>query len=254
MNNLTFGQAVEALKQGKRVTRSGWNGRGMYLWLLPAAMVKAEWCCEPHLKAVAEANGGEIEALGSIRMMTADKKVLTGWLASQTDMLSDDWIILDEVEQSPATPFVINGSTAPKPQMTDKPGRYVAVVKTSDWDRGELANMRMEFGVDYYKMTEDGRGWCYVFPVGREQDSDEFAAALRKVPGDKYPPCKYLVRTSDQPFPSVDPNKPTPMPQPDVVGVLPQAAEIFGITEDSPLFTQWPPLTAVKNENPEANK
>lgn len=94
VTGLTFGAAIEALKAGKRVARKGWNGKGMYLWLLPAAMVKAEWCREPHLKEVAEANGGEIEALGSIRMMTADKKILTGWLASQTDMLSEDWEIL----------------------------------------------------------------------------------------------------------------------------------------------------------------
>lgn len=91
----TFGQAIAALKEGKRVSRSGWNGKGMYLWLLPATIVKAEWCREPHLKEVAEANGGEIEALGSIRMMTADKKVLTGWLASQTDMLAEDWETID---------------------------------------------------------------------------------------------------------------------------------------------------------------
>jgi hypothetical protein len=89
---MDFGQAIRLLKQGKRVARVGWNGKGMYLWLLPAATVKAEWCREEHLRAVAEANGGEIEALGSIRMMTADKKVLTGWLASQTDMLAEDWV------------------------------------------------------------------------------------------------------------------------------------------------------------------
>ena len=92
--DLTFGQALEALKNGSRIARQGWNGKNMYLWLLPAAEIKAEWCREPHLKEVAEANGGTIEALGSIRMMTADKKVLTGWLASQTDMLSNDWEIV----------------------------------------------------------------------------------------------------------------------------------------------------------------
>lgn len=92
---MTFGHAVEALKAGKRVCRSAWNGKGMYLWLLPAAMVIAEWCREPHLKEVAETNGGEIEALGSIRMMTADRKVLTGWLATQTDILAEDWTVLD---------------------------------------------------------------------------------------------------------------------------------------------------------------
>lgn len=92
---MNFGQAIEALKKGQFVAREGWNGKGMYLWLLPATEVKAEWCKEPHLKELAEAGGGSIEAVGSIRMLTADKKVLTGWLASQTDMLAEDWIIVD---------------------------------------------------------------------------------------------------------------------------------------------------------------
>ena len=67
----------------------------MYLWLLPAANVKAEWCKEEHLKALAEQNGGEFECLASIRMKTADNKVLTGWLASQTDMLAEDWAVVE---------------------------------------------------------------------------------------------------------------------------------------------------------------
>lgn len=71
--------------------RSGWNGKGMYLWLLPATVVPQEWCKEKHLLALATANGGTVECLGSIRMKTADNKVLTGWLASQTDILSEDW-------------------------------------------------------------------------------------------------------------------------------------------------------------------
>ena len=92
---MNFGQAIECLKQGKKVARNGWNGKGMYLWLMPATSVKAEWCKEPHLKELAEANGGTIEALGTIRMLTADKKILTGWLASQTDILSEDWIVVE---------------------------------------------------------------------------------------------------------------------------------------------------------------
>lgn len=94
-NNQTFGFALNQLKEGRRVARAGWNGKGMYLWLLPSASVKAEWCREPWLKKVAEENGGAIDALGSIRMMTADKKVLTGWLASQTDMLAEDWMLVE---------------------------------------------------------------------------------------------------------------------------------------------------------------
>jgi hypothetical protein len=95
--NLDFGKAIEALKQGKRVAREGWNGKRMFLFLLPAGTVPTKANYDPTLRAVIENEvGGEtFEALGSIRMFTADKKILTGWLASQTDILSEDWTILD---------------------------------------------------------------------------------------------------------------------------------------------------------------
>ena len=92
---MNFGEAVAALKNGKKVARAGWNGKGMFLWLKPAVTVKADWCKDPLLKNLAEANGGEVEALGTICMKTADNKVLTGWLASQTDMLSEDWMVVE---------------------------------------------------------------------------------------------------------------------------------------------------------------
>ena len=94
IDGMTFGQAIEAMKQGKKVARKGWNGKGMYLWLLPATDVKKEWCHDPRL---IEAMGDReaLPCLGSIRMFTATKEVLTGWLASQTDMLSEDWCIVD---------------------------------------------------------------------------------------------------------------------------------------------------------------
>lgn len=91
----TFGQAVESLKLGRKVARKGWDGKGMFLWLKPFALVKSEWCKDPKLKEIADRNGGEIEALGTICMKTADDKILTGWLASQTDILSNDWILVE---------------------------------------------------------------------------------------------------------------------------------------------------------------
>jgi len=95
--SLTFGHAVEALKQDKRVSRSGWNGKNMFLFLLPAGTVPKTAIHDPALRAVMDEQieGDTFEALGSIRMFTADKKVLTGWLASQTDILSEDWEILE---------------------------------------------------------------------------------------------------------------------------------------------------------------
>ena len=98
VENQNFGQAIEALKEGKRVARQGWNGKGMFLFLLPAGQVPTKAIHDPALRKVVEREiGGEtFEALGSIRMFTADKKILTGWLASQTDILSEDWIVLDD--------------------------------------------------------------------------------------------------------------------------------------------------------------
>jgi hypothetical protein len=96
---MDFGGAIKALKEGRKVARMGWNGKGMFLWLKPATDVKAEWCKDPLLKGLAEENGGSIAALGTICMYTHDstgrKAILTGWLASQSDMLLEDWIIVE---------------------------------------------------------------------------------------------------------------------------------------------------------------
>lgn len=91
---MTFGAAVKEMQDGKFVAREGWNGKGMYLWIMPAMKVPLEWCKEPHLKKLAELNGGHVECLASIRMKTADNKVLTGWLASQTDIVATDWCVV----------------------------------------------------------------------------------------------------------------------------------------------------------------
>ena len=99
---LDFGQALRALKKGYKVARLGWNGKGMFLWLKPGMTIKSDWCRDPVLKQIADHHGGEIEALGTICMFTRDstgrREVLTGWLASQSDMLCEDWAVLDMME------------------------------------------------------------------------------------------------------------------------------------------------------------
>ena len=95
IDRMTFGMAIEAMKKGHKVARKGWNGKGMYIWVMPGSVIeKCPNITDPHLKQISEINGGKIEFTGSIRMKTADGKVLTGWLASQTDMLSDDWVLV----------------------------------------------------------------------------------------------------------------------------------------------------------------
>ena len=93
---LNFGLALEALKKGHRIARTGWNGKGMFLFLLTGGTVPKTAIHDPKLREVIDSKteGDTFEALPTIRMWTADNKVLTGWLASQTDMLSEDWEIL----------------------------------------------------------------------------------------------------------------------------------------------------------------
>lgn len=99
--NNTFGDALEALKEGAKIARVGWNGKGMFLFLLPVGRIPKSAIHDPALRAVidAEVEGDTFEALGSIRMWTRNNQgrraVLTGWLASQTDMLENDWVIYE---------------------------------------------------------------------------------------------------------------------------------------------------------------
>lgn len=97
VSGLTFGDAVEALKAGNAVARQGWNGKGMFLSLSCNGNreVSAENFWSPHNAQFARQNGGKATVLPSITMKTATGEILMGWLASQTDMLADDWMIVE---------------------------------------------------------------------------------------------------------------------------------------------------------------
>lgn len=100
VDSMNFGLAIEALKMGKKVARSGWNGKDMFLFLLTAGTIPKSTIHDGALASVVDQVPGDtFEALATIRMWTTNsqgrKAVLTGWLASQTDMLSDDWFIVD---------------------------------------------------------------------------------------------------------------------------------------------------------------
>lgn len=92
IDNLTFGLAIEAMKKGKYVARSGWNGKGMYIFLIGDDMYKNQ----PGIGGWTYTNGknDNIQLLPFIAMKTVDGKVVP-WLASQTDMLSEDWRIVE---------------------------------------------------------------------------------------------------------------------------------------------------------------
>ena len=88
---LNFGQAVEALKKGFRVTRPGWNGRGMFLCYMPPVVIPAGMVNERTRQFIPE---GDLNVGGYIVMFTAQGIWQPGWLASQADLLAEDWIVL----------------------------------------------------------------------------------------------------------------------------------------------------------------
>jgi hypothetical protein len=94
---LNFGDALHYLKLGRKVARAGWNGKGMWLALtggVHARRVPYQAFWSPHNANHALEQGGYATVLPSITMRTADGSILMGWLASQTDMLAEDWMVL----------------------------------------------------------------------------------------------------------------------------------------------------------------
>ena len=81
-----FGKALELLKSGKTVAREGWNGKGMFVYLVPGSNFTVSRA--PLLGIFPE--GTEIKYHAHIDMRTADGQCVP-WLASQTDILAEDW-------------------------------------------------------------------------------------------------------------------------------------------------------------------
>lgn len=89
VTGMTFGLALEAVKRGERVSRAGWNDKGMFLFLVPGSTFKVN---RPPLLGIYP-EGTEINYHSHIDMRTADGKIVP-WLASQTDMLANDWQVV----------------------------------------------------------------------------------------------------------------------------------------------------------------
>ena len=97
VSGMSFGEAIAALKIGMKVSRAGWNGKGMWLVLVPGQKDVALRAGTPYEKALGDVP--PIEILPHIDMWTINasgrRAMLPGWLASQSDMLADDWEIVE---------------------------------------------------------------------------------------------------------------------------------------------------------------
>ena len=96
VEGMTFGLAIEALKAGKKVARAGWSGKGMWLILVAGTPNAALREGTPYREALGQES---CEILPHIDMWTTNaegrRAMLPGWLASQTDMLAEDWAVVD---------------------------------------------------------------------------------------------------------------------------------------------------------------
>ena len=94
-SGMTFGEALHELKAGRRVARKGWNGKNMFLYLVKGTTVPVNLLRGNCARAIAEKcnslPSAEQDIGGHIDMIAVDGSVVVGWLASQTDMLAEDW-------------------------------------------------------------------------------------------------------------------------------------------------------------------
>ena len=87
-DGMNFGLAIEAMKNGERVARKGWNGKDMYVFLA----YEADFVTDADISAFDQL---EVEVGDMLVMKTAQNTFQPGWLASQADMLADDWYIVE---------------------------------------------------------------------------------------------------------------------------------------------------------------
>ncbi len=85
-----FDVALQNIKAGKLVARNGWNGKNMFVFLVPGSTFNVN---RPPLLGIFP-EGTEINYHAHIDMKTADGKIVP-WLASQTDVLAEDWVIVE---------------------------------------------------------------------------------------------------------------------------------------------------------------
>jgi len=96
LGSMNFGLAVEAMKKGLFVSRHGWNGKDMFIYFVKKSIVDIENLRGACAKAV-EASGNTApvqDICGHIDMKAADGSIVVGWLASQTDILADDYFVV----------------------------------------------------------------------------------------------------------------------------------------------------------------
>lgn len=161
---MEFGDALRLLKGGYKVARSGWNGKGMWLSLsgpLGPRQIPASAFWSTNNADYARSLGGAATVLPCITMKTATGEILMGWLASQTDMLADDWELVTDKAASEALP--------PEPPVAPAPGPET--LPCDPWAgfrrEDDLRMSALRFAVDHYHSEATGPRTASAFDVVR---------------------------------------------------------------------------------------
>lgn len=85
---MTFGDALDALKRGERVARKGWNGKGQYVFLA----YEPDFVTDADISAFDQQ---EVLVGDMLVLKTAQDAFQPGWLATQSDLLAEDWYIVE---------------------------------------------------------------------------------------------------------------------------------------------------------------
>jgi len=102
-NTMDFSKALVELKAGKKLTRKGWNGNvvsfqpEMYIWLEKPTRIERD-TVDPSDENLLSAFGryGSMDKLGTFVMRTRDNKLMFGWLATNADLLAEDWVVVED--------------------------------------------------------------------------------------------------------------------------------------------------------------
>ncbi len=98
---MNFGQAIEAMNSGAIVARSGWNGKNMFIYKTVGNTVKKDFIPKfaslpDKVKTFLAKKDADVVFQPSFTMYTAKGDMQPGWLASQADMLAEDWEVVNE--------------------------------------------------------------------------------------------------------------------------------------------------------------
>jgi len=100
INEMTFGFAIEAAKQGKKIARFGWNGKNMFVAYMEPLFLPP-FNTQGTTRKVNDRTAkwiGKDEPLNCqpyFAMYNAQKEWIPGWVATQSDMLAEDWMIVE---------------------------------------------------------------------------------------------------------------------------------------------------------------